>query len=261
MFVLVFILNTATNNYSQVDKLWSIMPMLYSWIMVYKSGFNSRLLLATSLITLWGSRLTYNFSKKGGYSWKFWEGEEDYRWAHVRKIPFLTHPVSWFLFNLFFISLYQSYLIMGFTLPLVLTFGQTTPLGTLDYLASALFLGFLTLEAVADYQQWVFQEGKRKALSSGKEVKEPYKTGFIRSGVWKFSRHPNYFSEQAIWVTIYIFSIAATGRYINWSFIGSLLLMLLFRGSADLSEGISAKKYPAYKEYMQKTPMFIPKLF
>jgi len=79
MFVFVFILNTATNNYSQVDKLWSIMPMLYSWIMVYMSGFNSRLLLATSLITLWGGRLTFNFAKKGGYSWKFWEGEEDYR--------------------------------------------------------------------------------------------------------------------------------------------------------------------------------------
>jgi len=64
-----------------------------------------------------------------------------------------------------------------------------------------------------------------------------------------------------MWVTIYLFSIAATSRYINWSFIGSLLLILLFKGSADLSEEISAQKYPAYQEYMQKTPRFIPKLF
>jgi steroid 5-alpha reductase family enzyme len=79
--------------------------------------------------------------------------------------------------------------------------------------------------------------------------------------VWSLSRHPNYFAEQAMWITIYLFSVAATGRYINWSFIGSLLLTLLFRGSADLSEGISANKYSAYKEYMKNTPMFIPKLF
>ena len=151
-FVLVFVLNTATNNYSQVDKLWSIMPMLYSWVMVFMSGFNSRILLATGLITLWGSRLTYNFAKKGGYSLKFWEGEEDYRWAHVRKIPFLTNPISWFLFNLFFISLYQSYLIMGFTLPLVLSIGNNNTLGLIDWVAAILFLGFLTLETVADRQ-------------------------------------------------------------------------------------------------------------
>jgi len=105
-FILVFILSTATKNYSQVDKLWCIMPMIYSWVMVYMSGYNSRLLLATGLITLWGGRLTYKLAMMGGYSWKFWEGKEDYRWAHVRKIPYLTHPISWFLFNLIFISLY-----------------------------------------------------------------------------------------------------------------------------------------------------------
>jgi steroid 5-alpha reductase family enzyme len=92
-------------------------------------------------------------------------------------------------------------------------------------------------------------------------VKEPYKTGFIRSGLWSVSRHPNYFAEQAIWLSMYVFSIASTGRFINWTMIGSLLLMLLFKGSADLSEGISAGKYPEYKKYQEKTPMFFPKLW
>lgn len=83
-FILVFFLNTTTGNYSQVDKLWSIMPGLYAWTMVYLSGFAPRQLLAASLITLWSIRLTYNFGRKGGYTWKFWLGEEDYRWAIVR---------------------------------------------------------------------------------------------------------------------------------------------------------------------------------
>ncbi len=152
---------------------------------------------------------------------------------------------------------------MGFTLPIVMTFDQKANphLNTWDYATAFLFIIFLVIETVADNQQWAFQQEKYRQIKSGKGVKEPYKTGFLRSGLFSVSRHPNYFAEQAIWVTVYLFSVAATGRLINWSFIGSLLLLLLFRGSADFSEGISAEKYPAYKEYQKKTPMFIPKIF
>ena len=55
--------------------------------MAYMSGFAPRQTLAASLVTVWGIRLTFNFARKGGYSWKFWEGEEDYRWAIVRRNP------------------------------------------------------------------------------------------------------------------------------------------------------------------------------
>jgi steroid 5-alpha reductase family enzyme len=66
------------------------------------------------------------------------------------------------------------------------------------------------------------------AISSGKPLKPEFKKGFITSGLFSRSRHPNYFAEQAIWASLYVFSVAATGRFINWSSIGSLLLMLLF---------------------------------
>jgi steroid 5-alpha reductase family enzyme len=52
--------------------------------------------------------------------------------------------------------------------------------------------------------------------------------GFLTTGLWALSRHPNFFGEQAVWVSFYIFSVAATGRIINWSMVGSVLLMLLF---------------------------------
>lgn len=102
---------------------------------------------------------------------------------------------------------------------------------------------------------------KKRQVESGKGLKEPFKTGFIRSGLWSLTRHPNYFAEQSLWLSFYIFSIAATGRFINWTMIGSLLLMLLFRGSADVSEGISASKYPEYKNYQKTVPIFIPRLW
>jgi len=260
-FVIVFFVNWITGNYSQVDKLWSIMPGIYAWTTAYKGGFSERQLLMAGLVTLWGLRLTFNFARKGGYTWPPWGGEEDYRWPVLRKNPLFANPIVWFLFNLFFISLYQSYLIMGFTLPMVLTVEENpAPLGLVDYLATALLLGFLILETLADEQQWAFQQEKKRQLASGKGLKEPYNVGFIRSGVWAISRHPNYFAEQAIWLSFYVFSVAATGRVLNWSLIGGLLLVLLFQGSADFSEKITAGKYPAYKEYQRTTAKFIPYL-
>ncbi len=86
----------------------------------------------------------------------------------------------------------------------------------------------------------------------------PYARGFIWEGLWKIVRHPNYASEQAIWISFYLFSVAASGEWLNWSLTGSILLILLFLGSSNFSEEISAKKYPAYQDYQQKVPRFIP---
>lgn len=153
----VFTLNILTNNYSQVDKLWSIMPVLYAWVMVFKSDFQVRQLVMAGLVTLWGVRLTGNFARKGGYSWKFWEGEEDYRWAIVRKNPLFQSKIIWHLFNFFFISLYQSFLIMSFTLPILLTIDkQAKPLNEYDYIGAFLVLFFIIFETISDNQQWNF---------------------------------------------------------------------------------------------------------
>jgi len=64
--------------------------------------------------------------------------------------------------------------------------------------------------------------------------------------------------EQTIWVVFYLFSVNATGQWINWSIGGCALLIILFKGSSDFSEELSAGKYPAYKEYQATTPRFIP---
>lgn len=147
----------SVNNYSQIDKLWSIMPMIYSWTVVALSGYSSRGVLMAVLVTIWGVRLTYNFGRKGGYSWRFWTGEEDYRWAVLRQNPLLASPVGWFLFNLFFISFYQTFLILGFTLPMILIVEETpSPLVSLDHVAAFLMLSFILLESLADNQQWAF---------------------------------------------------------------------------------------------------------
>ena len=117
--LLCFMVSTLAKNYSQVDKLWSLIPVAYVWITAVKSGLEPRLVLMAIVITLWGLRLTYNFSRRGGYSIRFWTGEEDYRWAVLRAKPEFAAKWRWVVFNLLFISLYQMGLILLITLPAV----------------------------------------------------------------------------------------------------------------------------------------------
>lgn len=257
-----FALAEISGNCSQVDKLWSIMPTVYVWWFAYAGGFQERMLLMAILFTIWGARLTYNFSRRGAYSWKFWKGEEDYRWGVLRQKPIFQKRWAWTLFNLFFISLYQHGLILLFTLPILVAMGGLeTPLGIWDYLIAGSFVGFLVVESIADQQQWVFQTEKYRRKHAGETLTSPYAQGFVQSGLWKYMRHPNYTAEQAVWICFYLFAVAATGRWLNWSITGALLLLVLFQGSTDFSEGISAEKYPTYKEYQEKVGRFLPKLW
>jgi steroid 5-alpha reductase family enzyme len=257
-----FVVSELTRNCSQVDKIWSIMPIVYAWYIAYAGGLDPRSILMAALVTLWGVRLTYNFSRRGAYTWKFWSGEEDYRWEVLRQKPMFQSRVAWVFFNLFFISLYQQGLILLFTLPILLALqGAETPLGWLDYTAAALFVAFVVIETVADQQQWNFQQAKYRRIKAGVPLGSEYGHGFTNVGLWAWMRHPNYMAEQAIWICFYLFSVAATGRWLNWSIAGCLLLVVLFQGSSNFSEEISARKYPAYKDYQRRVGRFIPKFW
>lgn len=262
-WLVCFALGELTGNVSQVDKLWSLLPIVYAWIVAAHGDFSGRLLLMALLVTLWGLRLTYNFSRHGAYRLKFWEGKEDYRWQVLRERPEFRARWKWTGFNLVFISGYQNLLILAMTLPAVAALPfAATPLGPLDGLAAALMLFMIGLETVADNQQWRFQSEKHARLAAGGPLGPPYARGFLDSGLWRWSRHPNYFAEQCIWIAYYLFSVAASGQWINWSIAGCVLLVLLFRGSSAFSEEISAGKYPEYRDYQLTVPRFVPwKLF
>lgn len=259
-----FIVGEITGNNSQMDKLWSILPIVYAWIIVGKSDFNLRLIVMAILITIWGVRLTLNFAKKGAYSIKFWSGEEDYRWIVLRENPKLNRRWKWAFFDLFFISIYQNVLVLAISLPLLAVMESSVLFNFYDGLIAALLLGFIILETIADKQQMSFQTTKYQMLKEGKKLEDlptPYNLGFITSGLWSRSRHPNYFSEQSIWVVLYFFCISSGVTdyiFFNWTLVGSMFLILLFMGSSMFSEGISLEKYPAYKAYMNKVSKYVP---
>ena len=256
-----FVVGELTGNNSQMDKLWSILPIIYTWVIAVRGGMAPRLVLMAVLAMLWGCRLTFNFARKGAYRLKFWEGEDDYRWAVLRAKKEFQPRWKWTLFDLFFISTYQNALVLMTTFPALVAMRSDAPLGWFDIVAGALMAGFIAWETVADEQQWKFQTRKWAMLKEGRKLDElpaPYNKGFNTTGLWSVSRHPNYFAEQGTWVAFYLFSVAAGTGIFNWSAVGALLLIVLFLGSSAFAEEISGGKYPEYARYCQEVSRFFP---
>jgi steroid 5-alpha reductase family enzyme len=255
-----FITAEITRNYSQVDKVRTLIAVYYVWYFAAMSGWNERMVWMATLTIVWSARLTYNLMRRGGFSWVPWGGKEDYRWVALRaRTPAFHNRWVWGIFNLMFIALYRNALVFMFISPIIVAWqGATTPLGILDYLAIAGFLGFVWMQAVADNQQYRFQTQKHEHIKTGMPLNSDEARGFLTTGLWAKMRHPNYTAEQGIWWCFYLFSVAATGRWINWSMAGPILLMILFVGSADYTEQLSGEKYPEYADYQKRVQRFLP---
>lgn len=109
-----------------------------------------------------------------------------------------------------------------------------------------------------------FQQAKK---SYQKTAKVPYKfeqedldRGFVVTGLWSWSRHPNFAAEQAVWVTLYQWSCYTTDVLYNWTAVGAISYLILFQSSTWFTELVTAGKYPEYKEYQQRVGKFLPKL-
>lgn len=141
-----------------------------------------------------------------------------------------------------------------FTIPLYY-YGMVE--GQLSGLEIVLFiLQFLLLltETASDLLQFRFYKRKNKLPWSSKKR---YQLGFNTFGLWKYSRHPNYVSEWGQWVVVYLYVCSASGS-LHWSGIGAVTLIALFAGSTAFTEGITASKYPAYREWQKLVSVWIP---
>ena len=259
-----FVVGEISRNNSQMDKLWSLLPIAYTWVIAIKGGMDIRLIIYAILVTLWGIRLTFNFARKGAYRLKFWEGEEDYRWAILRKNSILKNRFLWALFDLFFISIYQNLLVLAICLPALACVGSTATFGLFDYIASISAALFLVIELIADEEQWKFHQTKKALLNEGKsleELDEPYSRGFNTIGLWSYLRHPNYLGEQGFWFALYFFVLGAGATMygvFNMTLVGPLFLILLFLGSSTFGESISSSKYPKYSDYQRQVFKYLP---
>lgn len=245
--VICFVLGLLTQNYSQVDKLWSFLPPIYCTIVLFTNPFDTRVFVMTLLTWMWGLRLTYNFARKGGYTW----AGEDYRWPILKKM--INNRLIFELFNLTFISIFQNILLLFLACPTYYISTHATQEWNLcDTTCTCLFLFFFAIEVTADQQQWNFHQDKQ-AKKAGTE------DGFLQKGLFKYSRHPNFFSEICIWWVFYAFTFSVQPQsFFNWTGLGTLSLTFLINGSTSFTESITQKKYSKYKTYQKTTSRLIP---
>ena len=245
--VFCYVTSLITKENSWVDRLWSIVPVAYVWVFAIAAGFaDVRLDVMAGLVTLWGARLTFNFARKGGYS-----GVEDYRWAVLRG---RMSRAQFAVFNLLFIVLYQNAILVLITLPAYTAYENRSAFGPLDVLLTAVFLVLLAGETLADQQQWEFHSRKAVEVAAGREPSPR----FLQAGLFRFSRHPNFFFEQAQWWVLFLFGAVAAGSLLQWTVLGAFLLTTLFVGSTIFTESITKSKYPEYADYQATTSTIIP---
>ncbi|KAG0697375.1 hypothetical protein DFH29DRAFT_156937 [Suillus ampliporus] len=297
MTVATYVLSIITGNVSQVDRVWTFLPTIYTvyyallplWPSVAPTFFfpytpdalaasaretySPRALLMASLVVIWMFRLSYNTWRRGLFSFK----DEDYRWEILRQkiSPFLFQ-----VFNLTFIAIAQNIILFLLGLPAARAVAQPhTPLSTSDYILGT--LGFLTIltEFVADNQQYSFQTCKHSGRLNPNDwpgarilwTKHDAERGFATRGLWAWSRHPNFLCEQTFWIIITLIPILSpdspkldfppTSLASLTPFLPCLVLCSLFFSSTIFSESISKAKYPvAYAAYQERVAMFLPLL-
>lgn len=261
------IVSEINKNYSQVDRMWSILPSIYNIhyaVYAHLAGLDTTRIGAVALASsIWSTRLTYNYFRRGGYS----VGSEDYRWAIVKDY---VGPTVMFIFNIIFISLAQSLLLCAVTMPSYvmllserLVDAAALPAWTAgDIIAFSTMLGLVGLTAVGDQQQWAFQNAKYKYRETGKVdqgfKRDELERGFNTTGLFAYSRKPHYATEQAHWGVLYAWSCITSGTWYNWTGIGFAGYLALFQASTWLTELLSEQKYPEYRDYRRQVGKFIP---
>ncbi|KAG8534180.1 uncharacterized protein KY384_001024 [Bacidia gigantensis] len=126
-------------------------------------------------------------------------------------------------------------------------------------------IGLLVFLAyIADTQQWRFFEAREHYRKTAKVPpgyhQEDLDRGFNVTGMFAWSRHPNFAFEQAVWVTVYVWAAYITKGIVNWTIAGPLCYMVLFQASTWLTELLSRRKYPEYEEYQTRVGKFVPNL-
>jgi steroid 5-alpha reductase family enzyme len=233
---LTWMLSVPMKNVAIVDSLWSLMLLMAGVIFALNSDPRApRLSLVLWLLVIWAARLAgYITMRNVGKG-------EDRRYQEIRERnqPGFTWKSLYLVFWL------QAGLAWVISLPLLGAFASNRPLGLLDYAGALLWLVGFVFEALGDWQLSRFK-------------KDPANAGQVMNrGLWRYTRHPNYFGEFCIWWGFWLIALSA-GAW--WSVVGALLVsfLLLRVSGVTLLEKDIGNRRPGYADYVLKTNAFFP---
>lgn len=238
MMTLLWVVSVIVKNVSIVDLFWGLGFVLIGGFYFLKTeGSEIRRIIILILVAIWGLRLSFYLA------WRNIGEGEDYRYKEFRK---KYGKKYWW------VSYFQTFLLQGVLMWLISSpllgaqyFGRNVPFGIID-ITGILFwvIGFF-FETTGDFQLARF---KSDPANKGK---------VMAAGLWKYTRHPNYFGDSSVWWGFGILCISA-GAYLP--VLGSVLMTFIIikiSGVGLLEKDLKSKK-PGYKEYSEKTSAFIP---
>lgn len=231
-----WLLSLPLRNVSIVDSMWSLMFLLAA--LTYTAAQASpgpRAWLVITMVGAWSIRLAAYIS------WRNRGHGEDFRYRKIRanNEPGFAFKSLYIVFGL------QAALAWVVSLPLLAAINSTAPLGWLDAVGAVLWLVGVVFEAGGDWQLARF---KRNPANRGK---------VLDTGLWRYTRHPNYFGDFCVWWGLFLIALSAGGW---WSVAGPLVmsfLLLKVSGVALLEKDIGERR-PAYRAYVRRTNAFFP---
>jgi len=234
--VACWVVSLIRRDVSIVDSLWSLMFLLALLVyLAFAGATGPRVWLITALVAAWALRLSVYITVRN-------HGKpEDHRYRAIRRN---NEPHFW-IKSLFIVFLLQGFLAWVICLPaLAAVSGQTTP-GPLDSMGVALWLVGMFFEVVGDRQLARFRRSGRKP------------DAVLDTGLWRYTRHPNYFGEAMLWWGIYLMALSAGAWWTVFAPVLMTFLLLRVSGVALLEKDIADRR-PAYRDYIRRTNAFLP---
>lgn len=239
IMLLLWLLSVAMRDASIVDPYWGFGFVVLAWTAaVISSHLNSRSILIVTLVTIWGIRLSAyllwrNLGKGEDRRYQAMREKhgKDFWWVSLLTVFVLQGTIMWFVAMPLLVALYYS--------PSASSFGIIDALGVIVWFTGLFF------ETVGDYQMAKFKS-------------DPGNQGQVmNTGLWRYTRHPNYFGDFCIWWGHYLVSLAA-GAW--WTFLSPAIMsfFLIKVSGVKLLESDMAERRPGYREYQKSTNAFFP---
>jgi len=234
-----WVVSLIVKNASIVDVVWGLGFVAVAWMVAARVDGNAdRQFLIVAMTTLWGVRLAvYLFLRNRGNG-------EDYRYRAMRKRWGSRFPII----SLGTVFLLQGVLMWIVSLPVQLGQVKQSPdVGFLAWIGVLLWAVGLFFETVGDAQLTAFKQ-------------DPANEGLVMDrGLWRYTRHPNYFGDACVWWGIAL--VAAETTVGRWGLIGALVMTILLRrvSGVTLIEKSLVKRRAGYEEYVARTSPFVPR--
>jgi len=236
--IAIFAFSMAFDNSSFYDAYWSVVPLpiAWYWSLGATDANPTRQALVLFALASWGARLTWNWYRQ-------WHGleHEDWRYVDIRT----KTGKAWPLASLAGVHFFPTLIVFAGLLPVYSAMVSTAPLGLLDLVAFGIAVGATVIEALSDQQLRSYLDKRR----SHEEI--------LATGLWKYSRHPNYFGENSFWWGLALFGLAADPHW--WSVAGAVAMTAMFWFvSIPLLDERSAARRPGYREHMKRVSALVP---